>query len=184
MEKVLKAYRDKLMNEISRKKAEVKLARDFEGILNKVRDELSSTGKNLLSMFFMELKGYVERNNPEFIEKNKEKWQDMLQRAEALTEYGLYVAPVDILKDQVKLTPASVGASVFVTAGVASKLLTKKVKMLPAIALALVSGIVYSKFYNNKEKSQKDVLEEYINDAQDWIKTALENMYKIFKDAL
>ncbi|WP_022669815.1 hypothetical protein [Hippea alviniae] len=184
MEKVLKAYLDKLMDEISKKKAEVRLSRDFEGILDKVRDDLSAIGKNLLSMFFMELKGYIERNKPEFIENNKEKWQDMLDRAEALTEYGLYVAPVDILKEQTKITPTYLGAGVLVATGLISKLLTKKVRVLPAFALALASGVVYSNFYDDKEKKQKDVLEEYINDAYDWIKTALENMYKIFKDAL
>ncbi len=185
MEDILKTYIDSLEEEIAQKKVEVRLSQeDFNEILDKVRDDLSATGKNLLETLFNELKSKIEKDNPEFIEKNKEKWQDMLDRAEALKEYGLYVAPVDILKEQFDITPTYVGAGIVLAVGVLTKLFTKKVRILPAVALGLAGGIAYSNYYEDKEKRQKEALEEYINDAYDWIKTALENMYKIFKDAL
>ncbi|AEA33280.1 hypothetical protein [Hippea maritima] len=184
MENILKVYKEKLANEIAKKKAEVKTAIDINAALDKVRDELSNSGRNLLSMLFTELKGYIEKNKPEFIQNNKDKWENMLERAKALTEYGLYVAPVDLLKDKENLAPVYVGVGAFAATTLTSKLLTKKFRPITAALASVIGGAAYYILYGKDESKERELLSQYIDDANDWIKTALDNMYKIFKDAL
>ncbi len=184
MEKILGTYKDKLEKEISKKKVEVETAVKFEEIVDRIREELSNIGRNLLSMFYQELIRYVEQNNPDFISNNKEKWEEILDRAGALKEYGLYVAPIELIKEDNKTLPFAIGVGSFLAAGVLTKILMKKVKFIPAVIIGTVGGLGYDLFFGEDEQKRKQMLLEYIDDAHDWIKTALDNMYKIFQDAV
>ncbi len=185
MEKILNAYKEKLEDIIIDMKSEVKESLDIEESLNKVRDELSKWGKNNLSLMFQELKGYVEKNNPKFIEENKEKWETMLDKAEALTEYGLYVAPIDLLRSSDNTAKSIyVGAGALLSSIVFTKFAMKKAKFIPSLLTSVLSGFAaYYLLGMNKDEEMKSMLLGYIDDAKDWIETAFENMHKIFKDA-
>ncbi len=185
MDKILSEYKEKLEDIIVDMKSEVKESFDINESLNKVRDELSKWGKNNLSLMFQELKGYVEKNNPKFIEENKEKWETMLDKADALTQYGLYVAPIDLLRSSDNTAKSIyVGAGAFVSSIVFTKLAMKKAKFLPSLLTSVISGVAaYYLLDANKDEEMKNMLLSYIDDAKDWIDTAFENMYRIFKDA-
>ncbi len=186
MENILDVYKQKLDDIMVDMKSEVNESLDIEDSLNKIRDELSKWGKNNLSLMFQELKNYVEKNNPKFIEENKEKWETMLDKAEALTEYGLYVAPIDLLKGKDSTAKSIyIGAGTFIGGIFFTKLVKKEVKLLPSLLTSLISGIAaYYLLDINKEEEIKNMILSYIDDAKDWIETAFENMNRIFKDAL
>ncbi len=186
MEKILENYKKKLEEAVVDIESRVKSASNLNEILTDVRDELARWGKEHLSKLYLELKEYVEKNNPEFIEKNKEKWETMLERAQALTEYGLYVAPVDLLRSEDNIARAVyVGASALIGALIVSKFLTGKFKIIPSIALSTAGGTAaYYLMGSNKDDELRQTVLSYIKDAKEWIETAFENMYKIFKDAV
>ena len=184
MEQILNRYIEKLEKEITSKKAEVEATAKIEDIVEEIRDELSNTGRNLLSMFYQEMVRYIEKNNPQFIENNKEKWEEILDRASALKEYGLYVAPIELIQEDNSTLPLAVGLGSFIAAGVITKLLMKKVKLVPAAIIGAIGGLGYNLLFGEDEIRKREMLIEYIDDAGDWIKTALNNMYKIFKDAV
>lgn len=52
------------------------------------------------------------------------------------------------------------------------------------LLVSAVGGAAYYALYGKDENKERELLSQYIDDANDWIKTALDNMYKIFKDAL
>ncbi len=185
METILNTYKEKLEEIIEDMKSEVQESIKIDESLNKVRDELSKWGKNNLSLMFQELKEFVEKNNPKFIEDNKEKWETMLDKAEALTEYGLYVAPIDLLRESDNTAKSIyIGAGTFISSIVLTKLATKKPKLLPSLLTSVISGIgAYFLLNLDKDEEKKSMLLSYIDDAKDWIETAFENMYRIFKDA-
>ncbi len=184
MKDILEAYKEKLDREISAKKAEVRTAINISEEIDKIRNDLSLIGKNLLSMFYQELVRYVEEKNPDFIKNNKDKWDEILDKANALREYGLYVAPIELLKEENKTLPIAVGTGAFIAAGVLTKLLLKRIKIIPAVIVGAIGGVGYNIFFGEDENKKREMLEQYIDDAYDWIKTALENMYKIFQDAV
>ncbi len=185
MEDILKKYKAMLDDEVVQIKTRIRSSGKVEEELERIRDELARWGKEHLSKLFLELKGLVEKNNPEFIEKNPEKWETMLDKAEALTEYGLYVAPVDLLKGEDAASKAIyVGAGALVGSLVLTKVLTGKVRLFPSFVVSLASGGASYYLLNiGKEDEIKNTVVGYIDDAKEWIETAFENMYKIFKDA-
>ncbi len=184
MEQILSIYKEKLDKEIAEKKGEVRGTARFDELVDKIREDLSNIGRNLLAMFYQELVGYVEQNNASFIENNKEKWDSILERANSLKEYGLYVAPVELIKEENNTLPLAIGVGSFVAASVITKLLVKKVKILPAILVGAIGGVGYNLMFGEDEVKRREMLLEYVDDAQEWIRTALENMYKIFQDAI
>ncbi len=184
MEKILNIYKEKLEKEIAKKKGEVRGTAKFEDLVDRIREDLSNIGRNLLAMFYQELVRYVEQNNPDFIKNNKDKWDSILERANSLKEYGLYVAPIDLIKEENNTLPLAIGVGSFVAAGVITKLLLKKVKILPAALIGAIGGVGYNLIFGEDESKKREMLLEYIDDAQDWMRTALENMYKIFQDAV
>ncbi|WP_035587559.1 hypothetical protein [Hippea jasoniae] len=184
MENILKFYKDELVKQVDAKRVEINNARSADEIVEKIREDLSTIGRSLLSKMFVELKGYVENNKPDFIEKNADKWNEILEKAKALTEYGLYVAPIDILKDAEGIKPAYVGVGAFALAALTSKLTTKKFRPLLSLVVSLAGSVAYSTFFGKDERDEKEFLLKYVDDAYEWIKTALENMYKVFQDAV
>ncbi len=185
MDTILESYKDKLDKAISEKKSEVigSEAR-FDILVEMVRDELSDMGKQLLADFYDELVKYVEENRKEFIENNKDKWEEILERARSLKEYGLYVAPVELLKEENNTIPVLVGFGAFAAASIGSKLFFKKFKFIPSAIVGVAAYFGYGYLFGEDEGKRREMLLEYIDDAQDWMRTALENMYKIFQDAV
>ena len=184
MERILNVYKEKLEKEIAKKKGEVRGTARFEELVDRIREDLSNIGRNLLAMFYQELVGYVEQNNASFIESNKDKWDSILERANSLKEYGLYVAPVELIKEENNTLPLAIGVGSFIAAGVLTKLFTKKIKVVPSILIGAIGGVGYNLLFGEDEVKRREMLLEYIDDAQDWMKTALDNMYKIFQDAV
>ncbi len=186
MEKILQTYRSKLDEIVVDMKSRIKSSSKLDDALVEVRDELARWGKEHLSKLYLELKDYVEKNNPEFIEKNKEKWEVMLDKAQALTEYGLYVAPIDLLRDEDTLAKSVyVGVGALLGGLILSKIITGKMRLLPSVVLSVGGGAAsYYLMGSNKEDEIKNTVLAYIDDAKEWIDTAFENMYKIFKDAV
>ena len=185
MEGILKNYKEKLNETILDIKAEVEETENIKDRLSEIRDELSKWGKNNLSLMFQELKSYVEKNNPKFIEDNKEKWETILDKAEALTEYGLYVAPIDLIRGEDNTVKSIyVGVGAFVGSVLFTKLAMKKAKFIPSLLASIIGGTAaYYLLDLNKDDEMKQMLISYIDDAEDWIETAFENMHRIFKDA-
>ncbi len=184
MEAILESYKDRLDEEISKRKSEIIGSESrFDILVEKVRDDLSDIGKRLLADFYDELVKYVEENKKDFIENNKDKWEEILERANSLKEYGLYVAPVELLKEENNTIPILVGVGTFTTTSIVSKLIFKKFKFISSALVGVAAYFGYSHLFGEDKGKKREMLLEYVNDAQDWIETALDNMYKIFQDA-
>ena len=185
MEDILNRYKDKLDSVIGELKTKVKFENDVDKILEDVRNELSNWGKDNLKMMLSELKSYVENNNEGFIDNNEEKWKTILDKGEALSEYGLYVAPVDLLKEsEIPTESIYIGTGAFVGSLLLTKLISKKAKILPSIIVSVLSGFAaYYAFKDVRTERVRESAINYIDDAYDWMSTAFENMYRIFKDA-
>jgi hypothetical protein len=184
VEKILETYKTKLNDTIMNIKTKVENTESVSDILDEIRDEIYQNGKTFLKLMFNELKSYVEANKQDFIENNKEKWEKILDKAEALSEYGLYVAPIDLIKNNENTTKAAyISAGTFFGSIVFTKLSSKKAKLLSSLFASIASGaIAYYVLDLNKDEKLKESLNGYIDDAADWMFTALENMYRIFQD--
>ncbi len=185
MNSILESYKRGLEDFIIDTKWKIRESSDLDKTLESVRDELSQWGKEKLHSMFEELKTYVEKNNPEFIKNNREKWETILDKSKALTEYGLYVAPIDLFGSEDAIAKAAyVGAGTFVGSIVLTKLITKKAGVLQSLLASIIGGVAaYYLFDLNSEEDIKNTAINYIDDAKDWINTAFENMNRIFKDA-
>ncbi len=185
MENILETYKNKLDDFSAELRRRVYIENDIESALDDIKNELADFGKSNLKMLFSELKSYIEKNNPDFIKNNKEKWEKILDKADALSEYGLYVAPIDLLRNNDNSAKAVyVGLGTFLSSALLTKITSKKVKFLPSVLSSLLGGAAaYYLFNLNKDDKMKEALIGYMDDAHDWISTAFENMYKIFKDA-
>ncbi len=185
MENLLKSYKDKLNDIINKLEAKIRLEDNMDSVLEDVRNELSSWGRDNLKNMYLELKDYVEKNSPDFIKNNEEKWKTMLDKAEALSEYGLYVAPIDLLKESEMPTKAfMVGAGTLLSSLLLTKIASKKAKLIPSLFTSILSGVAaYYVLEGDKTEKIRESAINYVEDARDWIDTAFENMYRIFKDA-
>lgn len=185
MEKIIESYKDALREKISGIRKEISETEDIKQKMDDLREELSEWGKSNLNSMFSQLKSYIEEHNPKFIEDNKEKWDSILDKAQALTEYGLYIAPLDLLRtDDKKVQAAYVGIGTFFATALFSKLISKKIKVFPALLTSALGGVgAYYLFEYNSDEEAKDLAIEYVEDAHDWIKTAFENMYRAFQEA-
>lgn len=185
MEEIIESYKSALREKISEIREEIAKTENIKQKMDDLREELSQWGKSNLNSMFSQLKSYVEKHNPKFIENNKEKWDSILDKAQALTEYGLYIAPLDLLRtDDKKVQATYVGIGTFFATALFSKLISKKIKVFPALLTSALGGVgaYYLLEYNSDEES-KNLAVEYVEDAHDWIKTAFENMYRAFQEA-
>ncbi len=185
MESILQSYKQKLDDAVSDIKIKIDNTDNVAEILEDIKEKLSTVGQSNLKMLFNELKSFIEKNNPDFIKNNQEKWNTIIDKGGALCEYGLYVAPLDLLRnDDETAKTAYIGIGTFLGSAFLSKLFSKKVKLLPVVLASAVSAAAaYYMFDLNKDENLKNALNLYIDDAHDWINTALENMLRIFKDA-
>ncbi len=185
MDEILGSYKEKLEEKINEVKREIEDSVDMSRRIDEIRDDLSSWGKSNLNLLFLELKGYIEKNNPSFIKDNDEKWKEILDRAKALTEYGLYVAPLELVKGKSRnIVPVYVGVGGFLGGSALSKVLFRRSFMLINALLSGLGGAVsyYVLGPRMKERRKKLAL-EYIDEVKDWIETAFENMVRVFKEA-
>lgn len=185
MNNILESYKRELEDFIIDTKWKIRKSSNLDKTLESIRDELSQWGKEKLRSMFEELKTYVEKNNPVFIKNNKEKWETILDKSEALTEYGLYVAPIDLFGSEDAVAKAVyVGAGTFIGSIILTKLATKKAGIVQSLLASILGGVTaYYLFDLNSEEDAKNTAINYIDDARDWINTAFENMNRIFKDA-
>ncbi len=185
MDKIIEFYKDALREKISDVRGEISETEDVKQKMDNLRDELSDWGKSNLNSMFSQLKSYVEEHNPTFIKENKEKWDSIIDKAQALTEYGLYIAPLDLLRaDDKKIQAAYVGIGSFFATALFSKLIFKKTKLLTSLFTSVLGGVgAYYLLEYNSDEEARHLAVEYIEDAHDWIKTAFENMYRAFQEA-
>ena len=184
MEEVIESYKSALREKISEIREEISKTENIKQKMDNLREELSQWGRSNLNSMFLQLKSYIEEHNPKFIENNKEKWDSILDKAQALTEYGLYIAPLDLLKtDDKKIQVTYVGIGTFFATALFSKLISKKIKVFPALLTSALGGVGAYYLLGNSDEEAKNLAVEYVEDAHDWIKTAFENMYRAFQEA-
>ncbi len=184
MEEIIESYKSALREKISEIREEISKTENIKQKMDNLREELSQWGRSNLNSMFLQLKSYIEEHNPKFIENNKEKWDAILDKAQALSEYGLYIAPLDLLRtDDKKIQATYVGIGTFFAAALFSKLILKKIKVFPTLLTSALGGVGAYYLLGNNDEEAKNLAVEYVEDAHDWIKTAFENMYRAFQEA-
>lgn len=185
MNSILEKYKSKSNDVIAQIKQKVNSSDNMKDTLENIREELSSWGKENINLLTSELKEYINKNNPDFIAKNKDKWEMILDKAQALSEYGLYVAPIDLLTNNEDVAKATyVGVASFLSSILLTKIVTKKVHFVASVLTSVASGFVAYYMLETKKGDEKDLIMNYIDDAHEWINTAFENTYKTFQNAL
>ncbi len=186
MEKILEKYKNKLSEFTSILKTDysIQIAPEKD-VLEDLKKKLEDWGKSNLQSMLTELTNFVEENCKEYITKNKQEWEDIERRAKIASEYGLYLAPIDLInveKSRIKAT--AVGSAVVLSNIFLSRLIKKK--LLDFSSSLIIGGIIgFVSYYLFKEKEEMGMgtlIEGYINDSEEWINTALENVFSVFEE--
>ncbi|MEA1995268.1 MAG: hypothetical protein U9N18_03835 [Campylobacterota bacterium] len=186
MKKVLEKYNNKLSEFTSILKTDYSIQIIPEkDVLEDLKKKLEDWGKSNLQSMLTDLTNFVEKNCKEYITKNKQQWEDIKRRAKIASEYGLYLAPIDLInveKSRIKAT--AVGSSVVLSNIFLSRLIRKK--LLDFSSSLIVGGIIgfvsYLLFKEKEEMGTGTLIEGYINDSEEWISTALENVFSVFEE--
>lgn len=178
MKEIFDIYKNKLDNFIVELKSEVKLQSLNKELLENIRIKLNQWGKNNLNLMYMELKSAIEAKSA--LDENKKK--SVLERASSLTEYGLYVAPIDLIQgEQNNAQSLYIAALTVLGACALQKIIFKKFKFFNSTLLGLLTFAGSSTYFNKYQDNKESVL-SYIDDAKEWLLTAFENIYKTFKE--
>ncbi len=177
MKEIFDVYKNKLDEFIVSLKAKVKQQPLTKQLLEEIRDEINQWGKNNLNLMFLELKSKIESK-----QIDEEKKKAILERSQSLTEYGLYVAPIDLIQQEdINSKSYYIAGATLISAALLQKLLFKKFKFPTSAFLATIAFFV-SKSYLSDDKNKIDVALSYIDDAKEWLDAAFENIYKTFKE--
>jgi hypothetical protein len=186
MKKILETYKNKLSEFASILKTDysIQIAPEKD-VLEDLKKKLEDWGKSNLQSMLTDLTNFVEKNCKEYITKNKQEWEDIERRAKIASEYGLYLAPIDLInveKSGIKAT--AVGSAVVLSNIFLSRLIKKK--LLDFSSSLIIGGITgFVSYYLFKEKEEMGMgtlIEGYINDSEEWINTALENVFSVFEE--
>ncbi|OSS41925.1 hypothetical protein DESAMIL20_1478 [Desulfurella amilsii] len=177
MKEIFDVYKDKLNDFIVSLKAKAKQQATTKQLLEEIRNEINQWGKNNLNLMFLELKSTLDSKSID-----EEKKELILERAQSLTEYGLYVAPIDLIQQEdTNAKSLYIAGATLVGVSLLQKLLFKKFKFFNSAVLATVA-LLASKSYFNSNEDNTDVVSSYIDDAKEWLEAAFENIYKTFKE--
>jgi len=177
MKEIFDVYKNKLDDFIVSLKSKAKQQAVNKQLLEEIRSEINKWGKNNLNLMFLELKSILDSKSID-----EEKKKSILDRAQSLTEYGLYVAPIDLIQQEdTNAKSLYIAGGTLVVASLLQKLLFKKFKFVNSSILATVA-LLASKSYFNNSKDNNDVVLSYIDDAKEWLEAAFENIYKTFKE--
>ena len=186
MKKILEKYNNKLSEFTSVLKADYSIQIIPEkDVLEDLRRKLEEWGKNNLQSILTDLTNFVEENCKEYITKNKQEWEDVKRRAKIASEYGLYLAPIDLISvEKSRVKAAAVGSTVILSNIFLSRLIRKKLLDFPSsLILGGVAGFVsYLLFKEKEEAGMGTLIEGYISDSEEWIRTALENVFSVFEE--
>lgn len=177
MKEIFDVYKNKLNDFIISLKARVKQQTINKQLLEEIRDEINKWGKNNLNLMYLELKSVLDSKSI-----NEEKKKSVLERAQSLTEYGLYVAPIDLIQQEdANAKSLYIAGGTLVGAFLLQKLLFKRFKFASSTILAAIA-LLASKSYFTSSKDNTDIVLSYIDDAKEWLEAAFENIYKTFKE--
>ncbi|MGE4546710.1 MAG: hypothetical protein AB7E28_02940 [Desulfurella sp.] len=177
MKEIFDVYKNKLNDFIVSLKSKVKQQAINKQLLEEIRNEINQWGKNNLNLMFLELKSTLDSKSID-----EEKKKSVLERAQSLTEYGLYVAPIDLIQQEdTNAKSLYIAGGTLVGVSLLQKLLFKKFKFINSAVLATVA-LLASKSYFNNSKENNDMVLSYIDDAKEWLEAAFENIYKTFKE--
>lgn len=177
MKEIFDVYKNKLDDFIVSLKAKVKQQPLSKQLLEDIRTQLNQWGKNNLNLMFLELKSMLDKK---VVDEAKKK--SVLERAQSLTEYGLYVAPIDLIQqDDTNAKSLYIAATTLVVTSIVQKLLFKKFKFLNSTILGALA-LFASKNYFGSNQNTAELALSYIDDAKEWLFAAFENIYKTFKE--
>ncbi len=177
MKEIFDVYKNKLDEFITSLKSTVKQRPLTKQLLEEIRTEINQWGKNNLNLMFLELKSALDSKAVD-----EEKKESALERAQSLTQYGLYVAPIDLIQqDDTNTKSIYIAISTLVISSIAQKILFKKFKFINSTIFASIA-LLASKNYFSSNKDTTEVALSYIDDAKDWLLSAFENIYKTFKE--
>ncbi|AHF97748.1 MAG: hypothetical protein ACPLW6_01800 [Desulfurella sp.] len=177
MKEIFDVYKNKLDDFIVSLKAKVKQQPLTSQLLEEIRNEINQWGKNNLNLMFLELKSLIDSKQ---IDEYKKK--TILERAQSLTEYGLYVAPIDLIQQEdTNSKSIYIAGATLLGASILQKLLFKKFKFVNSALLATIAYLV-SKSYFSDNQNNTDVVLSYIDDAKEWLSAAFDNIYKTFEE--
>lgn len=186
MKKILEKYNNKLSEFTSILKTDYSIQIIPEkDVLEDLKKKLEDWGKSNLQSMLTDLTNFVEKNCKEYITKNKQEWEDIKRRAKIASEYGLYLAPIDLINvERSGIKATAVGSSVVLSNIFLSRLIRKK--LLDFSSSLIVGGIIgfvsYLLFKEKEEMGTGTLIEGYINDSEEWIGTALENVFSVFEE--
>jgi hypothetical protein len=186
MKKILETYKNKLSEFASILKTDysIQIAPEKD-VLEDLKKKLEDWGKSNLQSMLTDLTNFVEKNCKEYITKNKQEWEDIERRAKIASEYGLYLAPIDLINVEKSGIKATAVGSVVVLSNIFLSRLIKK-KLLDFSSSLIIGGITgFVSYYLFKEKEEMGMgtlIEGYINDSEEWINTALENVFSVFEE--
>jgi hypothetical protein len=186
MKKILEKYNNKLSEFTSILKTDYSIQIIPEkDVLEDLKKKLEDWGKSNLQSMLTDLTNFVEKNCKEYITKNKQEWEDIKRRAKIASEYGLYLAPIDLINvERSGIKATAVGSSVVLSNIFLSRLIRKKLlDFSSSLILGGVAGFVsYLLFKEKEEMGMGTLIEGYINDSEEWISTALENVFSVFEE--
>ncbi len=186
MKKILEKYNNKLSEFTSILKTDYSIQIIPEkDVLEDLKKKLEDWGKSNLQSMLTDLTNFVEKNCKEYITKNKQEWEDIKRRAKIASEYGLYLAPIDLINvERSGIKATAVGSSVVLSNIFLSRLIRKKLLgFSSSLILGGVAGFVsYLLFKEKEEMGMGTLIEGYINDSEEWISTALENVFSVFEE--
>ncbi|MCK4278909.1 MAG: hypothetical protein KAW82_06970 [Desulfurellaceae bacterium] len=186
MKKILEKYNNKLSEFTSILKTDYSIQIIPEkDVLEDLKKKLEDWGKSNLQSMLADLTNFVEKNCKEYITKNKQEWEDIKRRAKIASEYGLYLAPIDLINvERSGIKATAVGSSVVLSNIFLSRLIRKKLlDFSSSLILGGVAGFVsYLLFKEKEEMGMGTLIEGYINDSEEWISTALENVFSVFEE--
>jgi hypothetical protein len=186
MKKILEKYNNKLSEFTSILKTDYSIQIIPEkDVLEDLKKKLEGWGKSNLQSMLTDLTNFAEKNCKEYITKNKQEWEDIKRRAKIASEYGLYLAPIDLINvEKSRVRGVLVGSSVVLSNIFLSRLIRKK--LLDFSSSLIVGGIAgfvsYLLFKEKEEMGTGTLIEGYINDSSEWIGTALENVFSVFEE--
>ncbi len=186
MKKILEKYNNKLSELTSILKTDYSIQIIPEkDVLEDLKKKLEDWGKSNLQSMLTDLTNFVEKNCKEYITKNKQEWEDIKRRAKIASEYGLYLAPIDLINvERSGIKATAVGSSVVLSNIFLSRLIGKKLlDFSSSLILGGVAGFVsYLLFKEKEEMGMGTLIEGYINDSEEWISTAFENVFSVFEE--
>ncbi|MCD6129854.1 MAG: hypothetical protein J7J10_02760 [Deltaproteobacteria bacterium] len=186
MKKILEKYNNKLSELTSTLKTDYSIQIIPEkDVLEDLKKKLEDWGKSNLQSMLTDLTNFVEKNCKEYITKNKQEWENIKRRAKIASEYGLYLAPIDLINvERSGIKATAVGSTVVLSNIFLSRLIRKK--LLDFSSSLIVGGIIgfvsYLLFKEKEEMGTGTLIEGYINDSKEWISTALENVFSVFEE--